>query len=88
MDKHEPARQMAPPHGRVGGWGCPRTKRDSELENMKGQKLPPRAHPTPTPTPAGPLSRKSTQLLIAVRLVSSSPTLGLEMMKNEGTNSQ
>ena len=40
MDKHEPARQMAPPHGGVGGWGPPRTKRDSELENMKGQKLP------------------------------------------------
>ena len=83
MDKHEPARQMAPPHGGVGGWGPPRTKRDSELENMKGQKLP-----APAPGQAGPLRQKSTQLLIAVRVVSLSPTLGLEMMKNEGTNSQ
>ena len=84
MDKHEPARQMAPPHGGVGGWGPPRTKRDSELENMKGQKLPGRG----PQAPAGPLRQKSTQLLIAVRVVSLSPTLGLEMMKNEGTNSQ
>lgn len=88
MDKHEPARQMAPPHGGVGGWGPPRTKRDSELENMKGQKLP-APGPGPGPqAPAGPLRQKSTQLLIAVRVVSLSPTLGLEMMKNEGTNSQ
>lgn len=91
MDKHEPARQMAPPHGGVGGWGPPRTKRDSELENMKGQKLPGGGGPRPGPgpqAPAGPLRQKSTQLLIAVRVVSLSPTLGLEMMKNEGTNSQ
>ena len=51
MDKHEPARQMAPPHGGVGGWGPPRTKRDSELENMKGQKLP---APGPGPGPQAP----------------------------------
>lgn len=50
MDKHEPARQMAPPHGGVGGWGPPRTKRDSELENMKGQKLPAPGPRRPAPS--------------------------------------
>lgn len=58
MDKHEPARQMAPPHGGVGGWGPPRTKRDSELENMKGQKLPaPARAPGPRPRQARSVRR-------------------------------
>ena len=72
----KPAQQMLPLHGGVGSGGLTgqmvTLNHDPRvLEKIKMERAP------------GQLSQKTTQLLTSVRVVNSSPMLGLAIMKKE-----